>query len=381
MKVRPTAGADVCVESVDLTICALPLPHPVVLGQTTYRTRDVAVLRLRSEDGLTGLACGYTRGTPVSAAFEAVAPTLVGVDPWRRGELLEGVRASFLHGAAAFVRALSLVDIALHDLAAKAAGVPLWQLLGGTRCTVPALAVAGYFADHRMPREIEDEVMLRAEEGYGGIKLVLQLEDLSSDLGLVERIRGQLPDSVGLAVDLHGAATSVRGARMMIEPLEALGLLFVEDPFKPDRVDATARLARSVGIPVAAGEDVGGLADYARLSGAVEVVRVDATAAGGVTTALAGAELASVAGAAVVPHVWEHVHAQLAGARAVVEFVERIPTDSGADPLDLLGIEPLELRDGSLVLPSEAGLGFALDDEAVAEFRIEQVTAGNGRGG
>jgi len=364
------AAAGARVERAELTICALPLRHPVQLGATTYREREVAVLRLRAADGAVGTALGYTRGTPLLSAFELLADDLVGLDPQRRAAELARIAATRLHGAPSLVRATSLLDVALHDLAAQACGVPLWQLLGGLRDRVPSLAVAGYFPERRSQQEIEQEVLELAARGHRAIKLVVAGADPIGDERFLARVRAALDPAVGLAIDLHGAYEDVWTAQRTIARLEAHGLLFVEDPLPVHARAATARLARRVRVPLAAGEDVAGVAELAELVRAVEVLRVDATTSGGLLAAAAAVELAAARGVAVVPHVWEHTHAQLAGAHRAIAYVERIPAASGADPLDLLGLAPLPLEDGDVVLPAEPGQGIALDEEALARYRV-----------
>jgi L-alanine-DL-glutamate epimerase-like enolase superfamily enzyme len=360
----------------ELSICALPLDSPVRLGSTVYTSRDVAVLRLVDDQGRVGVGVGYTRGTPMVGAFEAISDRVIGSDPWERRGVMHNVRSAYLHGAASFIRIAGLVDIALHDLAAQAAAVPLRLLLGGFRDRVPAMAVAGYFADHRPPESIVEEVLERVDDGYRAIKLVLLLVDVEADIALIESVRSALP-TTGLAVDLHGAMCSTREAHELLARLDSYGLLFVEDPFPFDSRAATARIAARTSTPIAAGEDAGSLDDLRLLSESVEVLRVDATASGGITTAITAADLASAAGISVLPHVWEYVHAQIAGAHPAIEWVERIPPDTHADPVDLLGLAPLPMSDGEVELPVAPGLGVNLDTEAVAAYRTTAVSAGH----
>jgi L-alanine-DL-glutamate epimerase-like enolase superfamily enzyme len=363
------------VRGAELSICALPLERPVRLGSTVYTSRDVAVLRLVDDQGRVGVGVGYTRGTPMAAAFEAISDRFVGSDPWERRGVMHDLRSAYLHGAASFVRVAGLVDIALHDLAAQAAAVPLRHLLGGLRGRVPAMAVAGYFADDRPPESIVDEVLERVGEGYRAIKLVLLLAEVEADIALIESVRSAIP-TTGLAVDLHGAMRSTREAQAMLARLDQYDLLFVEDPFPFDARTATGRIAARTATPIAAGEDAGSLDDLRLLSESVDVLRVDATASGGITTAITAADVASAAGISVLPHVWEYVHGHIAGAHPAIEWVERIPPDTRADPIELLGLTPLPMTDGELELPVGPGLGVDLDAEAVAAYRKAAVCAG-----
>ncbi len=134
---------------IDVAECPMPLPHVIRLGTTEIRTRDFLLLRIETNAGIAGEAVGYLRGTPVFEAVGRLAPRLIGGDPLMRGALLGGIDRSNVPGRAALTRAFSLLDIALWDVMAKTARLPLFQILGGAAREIEASAVAGYYMDRR----------------------------------------------------------------------------------------------------------------------------------------------------------------------------------------------------------------------------------------
>src|SRR5579884_4216045 len=132
---------------VDAVTVGIDLPTPLLLGSTEIGRREYAVVTVTTEDGLSGSSYSLTRALPLAAAVRtALAPLLVGADSaliaaaWDRcyRATAPGGRTGIL------MRGLSLVDIALWDIKAKRAGLPLWAMLGGHRREVPVLVVGGY---------------------------------------------------------------------------------------------------------------------------------------------------------------------------------------------------------------------------------------------
>src|SRR5581483_5904612 len=135
------------VRSVRADTVVLPLPRPLRLGAMTIEAREYALVRIATESGLTGKAYCLTRSVPVAEMVERLfAPHVVGRDPASVCEIWqECFRANVMVARTGVVRrALGLVDVALWDLAAQAAGVPLHEYLGAERARVPVMIVAAY---------------------------------------------------------------------------------------------------------------------------------------------------------------------------------------------------------------------------------------------
>ncbi len=142
--------------------CEIALPVPIVMGELRFDAREYIVVVIETDQGISGVGFGMTRGAPVAAIVERnLAPLLIGQDAF----LTEAIGARLtdrnltIAGRGIFARALSAVDIALWDIKGQVTGQPIWRLLGGARERIP-LAVAGGYAD---PARTLDDLAPRSQ--------------------------------------------------------------------------------------------------------------------------------------------------------------------------------------------------------------------------
>ena len=352
--------------------CKLPLPRPIRLGPVEIWTRDFVVLRLEADSGLVGDALAYPRGTTLFESVRRMAPFVLGSDVALRRATVDGFLQRFVNGRPTYVKAASLYDIALWDLAAKEVGQPLYTMLGGCRHQVPVMVVAGYYLDQRSIADVCDEVRLRVEEGYGRIKIMISGTDLDFDERLVAAAKAVAGDR--LCADAHWAFRNLPDAYRTCKRLEKYDLAFIEDPFGPYQGDLTGSLQAKLSTPLAYGEDLSDPQTVGRAIAQVPILRLDATTCGGISTAMGLVEQAGNAGNAVLPHVFLPVHAQLAGALRAIDAVEYIPIEVGACPMfDLLDSRPT-IVGGLLTIDQRPGAGFALDWDKVDQTAAERFT-------
>lgn len=351
------------------------LPHVLRLGPVEISTRDYLAIRIETNSGLFGEAIGYPRGTPLFETVSLMARQIMGGDASMRRELMVKLEQRNIPGRAALTRGLSLLDIALWDIACKSAAQPLFQFLGGFRRCAEATAVAGYYMDRRSIPEVVEEVAGLCDAGYGRVKIMLKGNDSDFDREYASAISRSAPGRV--AADAHWTWTTLTEARKLCRDLDGMGLDFLEDPFSALDWRFTHQLQRELTTPIAAGEDVFGASVFSELVAGIGILRVDATTCGGVTAAIEAIHLAAAAGKTVFPHVFPPLHVHLACAFPNVEGVEVIPEDSGADPLHALLRESPAVRDGKLCPSPEPGVGIRINWEAVerSSRRIAVITA------
>lgn len=323
---------------------------------------------------MVGDAVGYPRGTPLLASVEALAHRFVGTDVTMRRGTCEAAFDAFVNGRPAFVRALSLFDIALWDLAAKAAELPLFRLLGGARTQVPAMAVGGYYLQDRSIDDVSREIGELVQGGHQRVKIMLLGTDAQFDRKYVEAV-SKVADG-RLAVDAHWSWKSVPQALRTCTLIDDAGLLFIEDPFGAHQWPLACELQQHLKTPIALGEDMPDEVALFRLTEKLSILRVDATTCGGIGPASNVIGAASLRGAAIVPHVFAPLHAQLAGAFSSIEVVEYIPESTGADPMGCILQRGLSIRDGIVNIDEEPGAGFALDWEKVGQFAVQTFQVG-----
>ena len=301
---------------------------------------NVTLLRVRSGDGNEGLGEAFFAAGAIEAYLhDQIAPVLLGLaDP--TPERVSALLAPYVgfQGGGVEMRALGAIDLALWDLLGRRAGLPVVDLLGGAvRDRVPVYntcAGPGYVSqssrqhssnwglDHSRyddlrafldrPAELAHEL---AAEGLAGMKVwpfdtaaertggtTIAARDLDGGLAVLQAIREAVPQ-MQLMVELHGlwnlpAATTICRAVAPLQPF------WVEDPIRPDAVDALARLRHDVDVRIATGETVVGRRGFLPLlqRGAVDVVTADVQWTGGLTEARRVATLADTFGVPVAPH-------------------------------------------------------------------------------
>lgn len=365
-------GGVATVRTVRGWLCRLPLAHPLKLGPITYYTRDYVVVEVTTDDGEVGHAIGYTRGTPLLESVAVLAAQMgdVPADPVVAMEVLRG---RFAPGWAALTRAASLVDIALWDLKAKREGVTVARALGFTPTPVPAMAVAGYFADVRPVPELLEEMDRFVAEGYTTMKLILAGHSVADDRRLIEQTQARMPDHVAIGIDFHGAFRTVEQAVDHCRVLQELDVAFIEDPFPSAEWRKVRDFAAASAVSVAAGEDVPGLSPLMDLiDGGVRELRADVTASGGFSVIRDAVAYARDRGARLRPHVWPHLHVHIAASAADASVpVEVIPDHVGADPIWMLLQEGPPMKDALWCPTDRPGLGLPLDRRAVEHHAVE----------
>lgn len=311
-------------------------------------TSDVTVLEIGTDAGVTGVA-RIPRGTVSKDLVDRrVAPALLGEDPMlteRLWHLLHEVDR-LEHFPSYF---LGPVDIALWDLKAKVAGLPLYQLLGGATRSRPAYASTVTYDSVEQYLRVADWCL---ERGLKAIKLHAW-GDVERDAGLFRALRAHVGDAVDLMYDASGAfdlADAVRLGRV----LEELGFRWFEEPIREDGVEAYRRLRQRTAVPILAGETSAGvhrnIADFIQ-SDACDLVRTGVHYKDGITGALRIAHLADAY------HLRAEVHG---GGLPNLHLACAIPNTSMVEVI--VAGDPPKLRmdvdaDGMVTVPEGPGTG------------------------
>jgi galactonate dehydratase len=371
-------------------------------------------LRIHTDEGLVGLGEPYLENHPdsVIAEVKRLEPVLLGQDP-RRIEALwtamyEG--GSGYKGGAVTMSAISGIDMALWDIAGKAAGLPVHHLLGGaTRDRVKMYRAVGAAPPHtvepgqpygagaaptavdRWDRDAwaQGARILVQEWGFRVLKAHVSPGDGLESTSDVDRFadlfaavrEGAGPD-VDVAVDVHNPHPRI--GMQLVEALAPHRPLFVEEPMPIERTEMLADIARHTTAPLAAGERwMGKWAFFdAVSSGALAVVQPDLAHAGGITECRKIAAIAEAAFAKVALHC---PLSPLALA-ASIQLDAVIPNflvqehnevnDSRIDGRTVIGRgylrDPFVLGDdGCVPVPIAPGLGVEIDEDGFAEIMAQ----------
>ena len=274
-----------------------------------------------------------------------------------------------------FMRALSAVDIALWDLKARVAGLPLWQLIGGARSRVPISVAGGYPASDRSLADLAAEMADYAARGFRMVKIAAG--DLAEDTARLTAARHALGDSFSLSYDAHWAWRDLLSVVPVVRRWRSLELAFVEDPYPSEFVALSVRLRSETGARLALGEDGVGRWSFRELleRQQPDILRIDATVMGGISEAIKVYALASTLGVPVLPHVFPEIHQHLGAAYPGILAVEMTDPTYETESLYRLFRRWVKVEDGEMVAPTEPGLGVELDEDAVERFAVRRVAA------
>lgn len=262
--------------------------------------------------------------------------------------------------------ALAAVDIALWDLRAKKADVPLWKLLGGATSE----RLEAYNTDIGWLSIPVDQLVdgsLRAVEvdGYRRLKLKVGSDDIMTDLDRIAKVREAVGPAVTIAVDGNGKWDLPTCQRFCARAAD-LDLFWFEEPLWYDDIAGHAALARSTPIPIALGEQLYSADAFNAFldAGAVHYVQPDVTRLGGISEYITVAEAAYARRLPVVPHVGDmgQVHVHLAVWHPATTMLEYIPWI-----MDCF-VEPIAVEAGAYLRPQMPGAGATLTEDAIAQF-------------
>jgi D-arabinonate dehydratase len=361
------------VSEIRVTTCRVPLSSPIVMGELRFEAREYLVVEVLTDAGITGIGYGMTRDAPLAGIVARnIAPLLLGRDPllteaaWQRiynVNLTIGQRGIFM-------RCLSAVDIALWDIKAQVAGLPLWRLLGGNRDRVPVSVAGGYPRAGVTLDALGREIDGYAADGYPWIKIAAgAIEDDTERLRIsAQAIAGRSQ----LAYDAHWAWRDTPSVLPTVLGWRDLNIAFIEDPFPSELVRPTAVLRERTGIPLALGEDVTGRFAYRDMIAQVppDILRVDATTTGGISEAIKICALATAESIPILPHIFPDIHIHLAAALSGIMAVEVTDPAREIDLVWRLLANPIEPVNGWLTAPDRPGLGVELDGHAVERFAV-----------
>ena len=363
-----------------LSSCYLPLATPIsdakVLTGRQKPMTEIAMLfaEIATESGHTGLGFSYSKragGPGQFAHAREVAPALLGEDPSDIARLwtkLCWAGASVGRSGLA-TQAIGAFDVALYDLKARRAGLPLAKLLGAYRDSVACYNTSGGFLHTPL-----DQLLVNAEasvaRGIGGIKLKVGQPDGKLDIQRVEAVRRHLGDGVALMVDAN-QQWSRPTAQRMCRTFEPFNLVWIEEPLDAYDHEGHAALAAQFDTPIATGEMLTSAAEHGDLirHRAADYLMPDAPRVGGITPFLKIAAQAEHAGLMLAPHFAMELHVHLAACYPAEPWVEHF------DWLEPLFNERLEIKDGRMLVPQRPGLGMSLSEQARAWTR-EQFEVG-----
>ncbi|MGW7290993.1 D-mannonate dehydratase ManD [Streptomyces xiamenensis] len=364
--------------------------------------RNFVTLRITTDEGLTGLGDATLNGRELSVASyltDHVVPLLIGTDPHRIEDTWQYLyRGAYWRRGPVTMAAIAAVDVALWDIKAKAAGLPLYQLLGGA--SRERVRAYGHASGRDIP-ELLDSVRARQAQGYRAIRVQTGVPGLTNVYGVrpdlsvsdqlprpvvedwdtpaylrhlprvLEAVRAEFGPDLPLLHDAHHRLTPIQAARLGKE-VEPYDLFWLEDCTPAENQEALRLVRRHTTTPLAIGEVFNTVFDYQTLVSEqlIDYVRSAVTHFGGVTplkklfdyaaqyqikSAIHGPEDISPVGMAAAIHLDLAIHnfgiQEYSGHSALTEQVFR---------------HAYTFADGHLHPGEEPGIGVELDEELAA---------------
>jgi D-arabinonate dehydratase len=348
-----------------------PRHKPISNGLHTYTHAGLGLVKIETDAGITGIGLG-AEGKIARATVEHLAGLLIGEDPIDVERLWHAMWVPKLIGRRGITtRAISAIDIGLWDIRAKAAGLPLYKLLGGYRDRVPTYIAGGYYEEGKGLRELAREMEENVELGARAIKMKVGAVPIREDVERVRVVREAIGPDVRLLVDANCAYRHYE-AIQLARRIEDYDIFWFEEPVAPDDYEGHRKLAAATTIPIATGEN-----EYTRYGfrdliahHAAAILNADAKILGGVTEFMKVAALAQAHDLDIAPHGSQDIHVHLVAAIAnglILEFYR-----DTVDPMwGKVYHHTLRLNDDGTVSPPDVpGIGADPNYEVLAPLRI-----------
>ena len=333
------------------------------------------VLRVLTDGSITGWAYssfGMIAGGPgvvETILQKEVKPLLLGKDPAfpkrLRSELWKALEYEGVQGLAQF--AIAAVDVALWDILGKAAGLPVYKMLGAYTDRVPAYNMCGWYYEHDEDLSQFRRALSEAfEEGFPAAKIKVGRGSLEDDARRISAALAVAGKDRRIMVDANQAFNlneAIRRGRLY----QQMGCYWYEEPLPPYDHAAYAELARELDIPIAAGENEYTKYAYADLIGrrGVDIVQPDNRRSGGVSEWMEIASIAAGFGLDVASHGGGAINVHM-----LLAMPNAIYLESGSLKGDSSTLEKLRMSDGKILAPEMPGIGSELRPDFVTKHKV-----------
>ena len=377
------------------------IPHPlsVALPQPRWTAHErmshsqIVLVEIRTDQGITGF--GEISGGPQAVIVDLVkifAGVVQGMDPlghteiWTKLFSLTSPRPGGVGGwdgmpaplprnhRPQIMAAIGGIDIALWDIKGKAAGLPVFRILGGTRTEVFTYATGGYYLEGEPLDAAAKELAGFVSNGYKAVKLKCGALSLKDEVARIKAVREAIGPDVLFMLDMN-APYDVQGCIRFAHAVAPYDIFLLEEPLHWYLQPADfRRLADASPIPLAHGER-----EWHRFtvrdfidSGALRYVQFDSTRHAGFTESLRIAHYAEQKGVLIAPHSVGKLHAHLVSAFGDAAFAAESHGDHTRHPLHhAIYRGGAEVKKGMAHLTEAPGFGLEIDWSAVEKYRAQ----------
>ncbi|ARU90141.1 mandelate racemase/muconate lactonizing enzyme family protein [Pseudomonas sp. M30-35] len=342
---------------------------------------NASLVRIQTDEGIYGIGDTYSGGWFYPEASGAVIrqfeTVLIGCDPRNVALLTRKMTSAckYWGRVGASINAISAIENALWDISGKAAGLPVWKLIGGL-----ANESLSYYASAglELPQELmEEEMRGYVAAGMPGVKIRVPT-NIHQAVDKVAKCRELLGPDINLMVDAvmgsHPAPWDVKTAINFAKAIDEFNISWLEEPCAADDYEGMARVRSAAPMPISGGETLFGATEFGHLMkhASVDIIQPDACTSGGILECMRIAANAQLFGMGVVPHAWGSAATLMANLHwafaAPNVTLQEYPT-WGFSLRDEMLAEPLQFSNGRILPPSAPGLGVQLSDALMDKYR------------
>ena len=348
----------------------VPLEKPIRTAIHDIRSVGCVLVYLDTDEGITGEAYTFSLNAVrlgiLEEMVESLAHHVIGNDPHDVERMWDAMwrDINFFGHKGVTIFAISALDTACWDLIGKAAGQPVYKILGACRDAIRAYASGGLWLSLSID-ELVEEARQFMRDGFRAMKLRVGKERIEEDVERVAAVRETVGPRVDLMVDAN-QGFSVDHAIRLGRRLEDFELTWFEEPVPAWDLQGHARVAAALDTPIASGET-----EYTRYgmrdmlnAKAIDILMPDLQRVGGITEFRRVADLAAAYDIPITTHIFTEQSLSVAGSAANCIYLEHMPW------FIPLYRETMVLSDAAVSMPAGPGLGFTFDADAVDRYRI-----------
>lgn len=353
----------------------------------TYRTNFVFV-KLETDEGISGIGEGTLeyKENALLGAIEDIKRVLIGQDP-REVERIshELYRDSYWRVGPVLQSAVSAVNMAMWDIKAKAAGVPVYEMLGGKVRDGVRMYANAWFAGAKTADEFAAAAVKAKNMGVTALKwdpfgkayMYMENADFRRSIEIVEAVRGAVGNDVDLLIEGHGRFDIATGIKIA-NALKPFDPYFFEEPTPPDCLDALAQVHKNSPVPIAAGERLYSLTQMRDFleRGCADFVQPDISHCGGISAVKKMAALCEAHYVALAPHnpsgpVANAATLHIAASTQGFRILEICFTD--VSWRKELTNERVVFDKGNILIPTGVGLGLEINEENCLKYPFQPI--------
>lgn len=361
---------DTVIESVDVHFVSIPLEQPLITAAFPIPAIDTAMMCVRTRGGLKGWAWSFAFGHGKVASLvrmmEDLGTLAVGQDAVATEALWQKMfsAVAFIGTRGVSAAAMSAIDTACWDIKGKAAGLPVYKLLGGYRHAVETYASQGLWLD-RSRDDLAREAGEYMAQGFTAVKMRAGKANEDEDVARIRAVREAIGPAGKLMVDVN-QAWDLKQALRMTRKLADLDLFWLEEPMPYQQLDDYRQLTAAAPMQVCTGESF-----YLKdeILSAVEhrasdYIMPDMMRMAGVTEWVKVAHACERYPVKVTPHLFMEHSSHLAAACSNVVWQEYQPWWQPVMK------RPVEMENGAIRLSADPGFGFEPDPKAIERFKV-----------